>query len=230
METNDSASATTGEFSRLDHVQNRLEINVLEQFSMAGHHWANPNHPWHAGRRHGRTLYFGEGPDDGVGYMDTRDLATYIVTARNLVLRLIRECDYNGHLIQKLKDCLHRDQTGLVHALQGIKTRAESSIWISDGRGNYQYNDDDYRKEARWALEAIVTLVNDALVVSGDIAHVLCCNAKPKDVAEPRGAENQMLRTALERIAQIEPHPDVKLGATCPVCLAKRTLREADGR
>lgn len=30
---------------------------------------------WHAGRRHGRTLYDGEGQDDGIGYMDSRPLA-----------------------------------------------------------------------------------------------------------------------------------------------------------
>ena len=34
---------------------------------------------WHAGRRHGRTLYDGEGEDDGIGYMDSRPLAELVV-------------------------------------------------------------------------------------------------------------------------------------------------------
>jgi hypothetical protein len=34
---------------------------------------------WHAGRTVGRTLYHGDGPDDLLGYMDTRNLAELVV-------------------------------------------------------------------------------------------------------------------------------------------------------
>jgi hypothetical protein len=39
--------------------------------------------PWHAGRTVGRTLYQGDGSDDLVGVMDTRELAALVVRAVN---------------------------------------------------------------------------------------------------------------------------------------------------
>ncbi len=38
---------------------------------------------WHAGRTVGRTLYKGDGPDDLIGVMDSRELAAYVVVAVN---------------------------------------------------------------------------------------------------------------------------------------------------
>jgi hypothetical protein len=52
----------------------RLEVQRIRQ--RLGYFAAEP---WHAGRRHGRTLYNGEGEDDGVGYMDTRRLAARVI-------------------------------------------------------------------------------------------------------------------------------------------------------
>lgn len=36
---------------------------------------------WHAGRTVGRTVYQGDGPDDMIGVMDTRELAEIVVLA-----------------------------------------------------------------------------------------------------------------------------------------------------
>lgn len=43
--------------------------------------------PWHAGRTTGRALYDGDGPDDLIGVMDTRELAAAVVEAVNAVQR-----------------------------------------------------------------------------------------------------------------------------------------------
>lgn len=38
---------------------------------------------WHVGRTVGRTIYQGDGPDDLIGIMDTRELAALVVAAVN---------------------------------------------------------------------------------------------------------------------------------------------------
>jgi hypothetical protein len=43
---------------------------------------------WHAGRSHGRTLYYGEGDDDGFGYIDTRELAARVAGTPDLIRTL----------------------------------------------------------------------------------------------------------------------------------------------
>lgn len=46
--------------------------------------------PWHAGRTTGRALYDGDGPDDLIGVMDTRELAAVVVVAVNATNAALR--------------------------------------------------------------------------------------------------------------------------------------------
>ncbi len=48
-----------------------------------------PGRPWHRGRTVGRTVYKGEGPDDMIGVMDTRDYAGFVACMRNMLPELI---------------------------------------------------------------------------------------------------------------------------------------------
>jgi hypothetical protein len=41
------------------------------------------NSKWHTGRTVGRTIYSGDGPDDLIGVMDTREIAAHIVRLHN---------------------------------------------------------------------------------------------------------------------------------------------------
>jgi hypothetical protein len=54
-------------------------------------------YPWHAGRQVGRTIYCGDGPDDLIGIMDTRELADFVAHAPEDIGRLIAE-------VRKLRD------------------------------------------------------------------------------------------------------------------------------
>ena len=47
-----------------------------------------PLKPWHAGRTVGKTLYDGDGPDDMIGVMMTRDLAAQVVAEHNEIASL----------------------------------------------------------------------------------------------------------------------------------------------
>jgi cell division septum initiation protein DivIVA len=73
--------------------------------------------------------------------------------------------------VERLKGLLHRDQTGLAAALVAAKTRARAGRWISEGRGSYEWDDDGYRKETGALVDDIVTLCEDALHASGNLAN-----------------------------------------------------------
>ena len=73
--------------------------------------------------------------------------------------------------IKKLEAALDRDKTGLGSALAAICQEVKGRRWISEGRGPYPYDDDRYRKETRFAFDAIEKLAVDALSASGKLAH-----------------------------------------------------------
>jgi hypothetical protein len=65
---------------------------------------------------------------------------------------------------------LARDRTGLGKALADIVVRAKSSAWVAEGRGSYEWDDDEYRKETRRMLDAIIGIAEPALRASGQAA------------------------------------------------------------
>lgn len=71
----------------------------------------------------------------------------------------------------RLKDALHEDQTGLAAAISEMVRLASARAWILDGRGLYEWDDDEYRKEAGYALTEIIDFGRNALLDSGNLAH-----------------------------------------------------------
>src|SRR5687768_8162932 len=76
--------------------------------------------------------------------------------------------------IERLKDVLHIDRSGLAKALAEVNKTVDSYHWITEGRGPYAYNDDEYRKEAGYMLEAIKKIADNGLQNSGNLAHAEC--------------------------------------------------------
>ncbi len=83
-------------------------------------------------------------------------------------LRLLTEID-------RLKDTLHMDQTGLAAGLAKINKIVDGYHWVTEGRGPYAYNDDEYRAEIRWMLDNVRQAATEALSTSRTIAHNVCC-------------------------------------------------------
>lgn len=77
--------------------------------------------------------------------------------------------------IERLKDVLHKDRSGLAAALEEIWRTAGGYAWVATGRGPYEYDDDEYRAEMGRMVLEIVTLCSKALRESGDLAHAECC-------------------------------------------------------
>lgn len=94
---------------------------------------------------------------------------------------------------ERLLDTLHLDHTGLAKALEEVRFEARARLWIVDGRGSYEWDDERYKREAGLALEAVIKRASRALIASGNLAHAHCCGRQSvaKNVARlkeaPRG-------------------------------------------
>lgn len=73
--------------------------------------------------------------------------------------------------VERLRAALDRDRTGLAGALCKVLVEVGARRWVVSGRGSYAYDDDTYRKETGFALDAIENIARDALSTSGALAH-----------------------------------------------------------
>lgn len=72
---------------------------------------------------------------------------------------------------ERLRSALHDDQTGMALAIQEMIALAQARMWIVEGRGSYEWDDERYRREAGHALREIIEYGQKALAASGDLAH-----------------------------------------------------------
>jgi len=70
----------------------------------------------------------------------------------------------------RLRRLLDRDRTGLAAALSGILRECNGSIWIAEGRGAYEWDDDRYRDETRAFVLRVMAVAREALARSGRYA------------------------------------------------------------
>lgn len=54
-----------------------------------------------------------------------------------------------------MHDMLHTDQTGLVRGLEQVVGLVAGYEWVAEGRGCYEWDDDEYRKEMKRMLDGI---------------------------------------------------------------------------
>src|SRR5688572_22618121 len=72
---------------------------------------------------------------------------------------------------ERLLGLLHRDATGLAAGLANVVKECRGSIWIAEGRGSYEWDDDRYRDETRLFVERVLNVAMTALKESGAVAH-----------------------------------------------------------
>jgi nitrogen regulatory protein PII-like uncharacterized protein len=68
------------------------------------------------------------------------------------------------------RNALNRDQTGLGQALDLITKIAGGYMWVTEGRGPYEWDDVRYREETGTALSTIIATAREALRRSGNLA------------------------------------------------------------
>ncbi len=69
--------------------------------------------------------------------------------------------------VARLRELLHRDRSGLALAVARMVKDASGRLWVTEGRGSYEWNDDRYKEEAGEALRSIIAIGKEALAASG---------------------------------------------------------------
>jgi hypothetical protein len=72
--------------------------------------------------------------------------------------------------VQRLRDSLNIDKTGLASALNECRRAANGRRWICQGRGPYTYDDDRYREETGHLIDEVNAIAEKALNESGKLA------------------------------------------------------------
>jgi hypothetical protein len=78
--------------------------------------------------------------------------------------------------VERLKDVLHTDRSGLAAALEEVWRTAGGYAWAAEGRGPYEYDDEEYRAEIGRMVREICALAQRGLEESGNLAHAECCD------------------------------------------------------
>ncbi len=81
--------------------------------------------------------------------------------------------------VTDLEDALNRDRTGLAAGLCQVRRAINGRLWLLDGRGGYEWDDDRYRAEAGLAMRESLAIVEQALRASGDVADTAIRGKKP---------------------------------------------------
>lgn len=97
----------------------------------------------------------------------------------------------------RLTSLLDRDQSGLASAIEHMVKVAGSRAWIAEGRGSYEWNDDDYRKEAGWALQELIDIGKQAISDSGD-RRIYAWTPDRDRIAHLEARERELIRRAEE--------------------------------
>jgi hypothetical protein len=83
---------------------------------------------------------------------------------------LLAQRDAARDEVKRVRELINRDRTGLAQAVDEIVKEAQGRLWIVEGRGSYEWNDDGYRKETGFALRAVIEIGKKALNDSGKLA------------------------------------------------------------
>lgn len=84
--------------------------------------------------------------------------------------------------MDKMHDMLHTDATGLVRGLEQVLGLVAGYEWVTEGRGPYEWDDDEYRKEMRRMLDGIRAVSQEHIDRwrRGPLPRPCCALAGPK--------------------------------------------------
>lgn len=113
--------------------------------------------------------------NDGAGTLNGSDTFTCAFPVPPINGEAADEIERLRQEVERLKDVLHRDRSGLAAALAEVWRTAGGYAWVAEGRGPYAWDDEEYRAEMGRMVREIVTLCSKAIGASGDLAHAECC-------------------------------------------------------
>lgn len=114
--------------------------------------------------------------NDGAGPLDGSDTFARAFPVPPINGEAADEIEQLRQEVERLKDVLHLDRSGLAAALEDVWRAAGGYAWAAEGRGPYEYDDEEYRAEMGRMVREICALARRALEASGNLAHAECCD------------------------------------------------------
>jgi hypothetical protein len=135
---------------------------------------------------------------------DIRDTGAAWVTERELAMLCDKANVYEQaqQTIALLEDALVGDASDLWDVTTAIKKEMEGRSWITEGRGLYEWSDDDYRKEAGWAFEAVLNIIAKVQPPAARRVHQVLRKSKDGPARRLREAE-QRAEQAEQQVATL---------------------------
>lgn len=93
---------------------------------------------------------------------------------------VLLEFEKNG-LAKLLDDALaanERDRTQLHRVVRAIDDEITGRMWLLEGRGSYEWDDDKYRQEFGWAVKALQAKLEPLRKIASDLANSPTTQAK----------------------------------------------------
>ena len=125
---------------------------------------------------------------------DSREIIEELAAALESDRALLQEAQAE---VLRVRDLIDRDRTGLAQAIDEMVKEAQGRLWIVEGRGSYEWDDERYRKEAGHALKAIVALGKAALLASGKLADAAFHTEREHSLAEGVAVQAEALLHSL---------------------------------
>jgi hypothetical protein len=89
-----------------------------------------------------------------------------------------------------------RDRTVLHRIVRQVDDEITGRMWLIEGRGAYEWDDDRYRQEFGWAVKALQEKLEPLRKIAGDLSH---CPTTQNEVDKARAPEaSQDLAEAIE--------------------------------
>ncbi len=88
---------------------------------------------------------------------------TNCLAKRNAEIETLRED------LKKALAANERDRTRMHQVLRGIDEEITGRMWLLEGRGSYEWDDDKYREEFGWAVKALQEKLEPLRKIASDL-------------------------------------------------------------
>jgi len=123
--------------------------------------------------------------------------------------------------IKRLEAIIERDRTQVAEGVTAIRDVLEGRDWLTEGRGPYEWNDDNWHKEFAYAAEEIRKAVEPLEKIAGDLSN---CTKKWEEI---QAARVESPSTAADEKCDCDCHPREKTWKPCFWCANQHSLLHA---
>ncbi len=144
---------------------------------------------------------------DMVMLSEYQALQSQLAKAEAALAQKTRECE-------EAKAANELDRRSLWAVVRAIDEEITGRMWLIEGRGNYEWDDDKYRQEFGWAVHALQEKLEPLRKIAHDLKN---CPETEQGVNSVRKLEAQVEQLG-RQVAEMEARIETLIGTTCKRC------------